>query len=535
MDLRKGTMNSPRGSLVLLLHAHLPWVKHPELSFFHEEQWLYEATAETYLPLIHMLRGLERDRVPARITIDVSPCLAAMLCDDLLRARTMTYLERLLELSGKEVKRTKKSDTDFIEIAAFYADRLQRLIDLYEEIDRDVPRELARLEDAGLIELATCGATHPILPMLMDWPALLRGQVRTAVREHERVFGRRPRGIWLPECAYAPGVDRFLAEAGLSWFIVDSHGIETAHPTPRHGAHAPVLTEYGVAAFGRDVQTVRHVWSSETGYPGDTIYREFYRDVGWDLPHDYIAPYIDPDGSRLFTGLKYYRITDRESEHREPYVPDDARQRATDHAGHFLDHRVDQAYRLYAKQQSPVITCPFDAELFGHWWFEGPWFLDMVARKFAYDQDALALRTPTDVLALQQELDVVSLEPSTWGAGGFFRVWTEPAAEWCLPHHVGVCERAARMLRRRPETLTGQQERLTKQAVREAMLAQGSDWAFLMSTGTAVEYAKRRLIEHAQRFSRLDGMIESGQVDLEFLELCEERDGLFEIRLDDFV
>lgn len=525
-----------RSGLVLLLHAHLPWVRHPELPFFLEEHWLYEAIAETYLPLIEVFRGLARDGVRARLTLDVSPTLAAMLADPMLQQRGVEYFERLLSLLEKETARTR-GDAGIGPVVDFYRDRLGRLHHLYrDQLHCDVLGELARLEDAGVLELATCAGTHPLLPTIMDWPGVVRGHIRTAVSEHRRLFGREPRGIWLPECAYAPPVDRYLAEAGLKWFIVDAHALEHARPHPRMGVHAPVYTEYGVAVFARDLEPARQVWSSEAGYPGDGLYREFYRDVGWDLPLDYVKDYIDPDGTRMFTGLKYYRITDRKGGQREPYHPGWAHQRVHDHAGHFFDERVRDAKGLSAAYGQPVvITCPYDSELFGHWWFEGPWFLDSLLRKLAYDQSVIETMSPTDVLERWPAQDVVAMEPSTWGAGGFFDVWIGPSNDWCMPHVIGVTETFARRLRRTGSESSPVTARVLRQAAREMMLAQGSDWAFLMSTGTAVEYARRRFIEHVGRFNRLEAMLDRGEVDEDFVQLCEERDGLFpHLDLDDF-
>lgn len=524
-----------RSALVIVLHAHLPWVRHPELPFFMEEHWLFEAVAETYLPIIEGLRAIDRDGVPATLTIDVSPTLASMLVDPLLQDRTEEYFTRLLELLEKEKERTR-GDHGLEPVVHFYDERLRRLLALYREIGRNVCTEFARLEDRGVVELATCAGTHPLLPMLMDRPELVRGHVRTAVREHARIFGRRPRGIWLPECAYAPGVERYLAEADLRWFIVDAHGVENARPRPRFGVHRPVYTEYGVAAFARDIEPARQVWSAEAGYPGDPYYREFYRDVGWDLPYDYVRPYIDPDGARMFTGLKYFRITGRGAENREPYQPGAAWKVADEHAGHFFDSRVADAHRLRARYGQPVvITSPYDAELYGHWWFEGPWFLELLMRKVAHDTDMLDMKSPSQVLRAQPENQVVQIEACTWGAGGYFDVWLGAANDWCMPHLIGVAERAVVLLRDH-RGRSEASDRVLRQALREAMLAQSSDWTFLMSTGTATDYATRRFIEHVQRFNRLAHMVESGDHDMEFVRLCEERDGLFpDLRLEDFV
>jgi len=524
-----------RSSLVLVLHAHLPWVRHPELPFFLEEHWLFEAVAETYLPLLEVFRGIEADAVRSRVAIDISPTLASMLADEMLQDRTERYLGKLLDLLNKEEERTK-GDRQLSAVVAFYRERLSRLEAFYvDDLQRDLLGEFARLEGAGVLEVATCAGTHPLLPTLMDRPELVRGQIRTAVREHERFFGRAPRGIWLPECAYAEPLDRYLAEAGLRWFVVDSHGLEHARPRPPRGVYAPAYTDYGVAAFARDMHSSRQVWSAESGYPANVHYREFYRDVGWELPEEYIAPYVDPDGTRMFTGLKYYRITDRSSDHREIYQPQRAKKQAFDDAAHFLASRAEQARELEAAfDDSAVIICPYDAELFGHWWFEGPWFIDHVLRLAASEDLRIDVITPSDVLARRPEQVVVALEPSSWGAGGYFDVWLGPETDWFLPHIVGVGESLVKMLREHAGK-SERVDRLLEQAAREVMLAQSSDWPFLISTGTAVEYARRRFIEHIQRFNRLEKMLREDALDESFIALCEERDGLFpEIDLTDF-
>lgn len=529
-------MRPRRGALVLMLHAHLPWVRHPEHPFFLEEHWLFEAVVETYLPLLESCRAMVRDGVPFRLTVDVSPTLAAMLADPLLRKRTTAYIDRLLDFLPREAERAAGNPA-LAKVVAFYRERLTRLRRLYvKTLDRDILAELSRLARDGVLELAACPATHPLLPLLMDRPALLRGQIRTAVREHERVFGVAPRGVWLPECAYAPPLERYLAEADLRWFVVDAHAFDAARPRPAAGVHAPLSTEYGVAAFARDIDSARQVWSAQFGYPGDPLYREFYRDAGWDLPADYVAPIIDPSGERMFTGLKYHRVTDRAGSRREIYDPEAARARADLHAGHFFDARVAAARALAARLgRPPVVVCPYDAELFGHWWFEGPWFLEQVVRKMAYDQDELELATPSDVLGRVPERSVASLEASSWGAGGYFEMWLTHANEGRLPALAAVEDRFLALLAEY-EGRAPFVDRVLKQMAREVMLAEASDWAFLAAAGTASSYAQSRFRGHVDRFAALDRMLSEGALDEALVAECERRDPLFpSLDLADFV
>ena len=234
------------------------------------------------------------------------------------------------------------------------------------------------MQDAGKLEIITCGATHGFFPLMEVTRASIRAQVKVAVGHYERALGRKPLGIWLPECGYHPGYDEILKEVGIRYFFTDSHGVLHGTPRPKYGVFAPVYCKSGVACFGRDMESSKQVWSSIEGYPGDYVYREFYRDIGFDLDFDYIKDYIHPDGVRIHTGIKYYRITG--SEEKQPYNPYMARERAADHAGNFMFNRERQVEYLYDfMNKKPMIVSPYDAELYGHWWYEGPLWLNSLS------------------------------------------------------------------------------------------------------------------------------------------------------------
>lgn len=188
-------------------------------------------------------------------------------------------------------------------------------------------------------------------------PEAIRAQIAVGVAEYERHFGRRPRGMWLPECGYAPEIDGFLKEYGVRYFFTDTHGVLFASHRPRYGVFAPIYCRTGVAAFGRDVESSRQVWSAQENYPGDFDYREYYRDIGFDLDYEYIKPYIHPDGIRIHTGIKYYRITGK-TQHKEPYVPAWAHARADIHAGNFMFNREHQIAYLRRFMDRPRSSSP---------------------------------------------------------------------------------------------------------------------------------------------------------------------------------
>ena len=525
-------MTAPLGTLSVVLHHHLPYIRHPEHEFFLEERWLFEAINETYLPLIAAWRGLEIDGVDFRFTMSLTPPLANMLEDPLLMRRFRRHMDGLQELAEKEVRRTQ-GDPDFQRLARFYEERVGRQADLFSRVlGGDLLGEYRRLQDAGKLEIVTCTATHGFLPLMNQDRAAMRAQIAVAAQDYRRMFGRTPPGIWLAECGYFPGCDTLLADEGIRYFFVDTHAVLNASSSPVFGVFAPIACPTtGVAVFARDPESSRQVWSSKEGYPGDLNYREYYRDIGWDLPHDYVAPYIHPDGIRLNTGLKYHRITG-DTDQKQPYNPDVARARADDHAGNFLFNRQAQC-RFLAQHMDrpPNVVSPYDAELFGHWWFEGPWFLDSLARHVARTQgdpdNEIRLTTPLAVLDANPVIQEAQPDFSSWGDGGHASYWCNETNDWIYRYLHHAAERMHVLARSNPnpEPLV---ERALNQAGRELLLAQGSDWAFIMKTGTVVEYAVRRTRDHLHTFSRLDEMI-SGRaaLDVAFLEAREAQWRIF--------
>ena len=390
-----------QANLLLILHCHLPYVRHPEHDDFLEEDWFFEAVAETYVPLLLALERLEEDAVPFPLALSVSPTLCEMLANPLLQRRLARYLDRHVDLAEAEVRRTRA--TPFADAARMYARHYRTVRDACAtRYGGDILQAFARLHRAGRLELIASAATHALLPLLAS-PQARRAQVEVGLQCFRRHFGVRPRGFWLPECAFDPAVPRLLAEFGLGCFFLDTHGILLADPAPPAGVFAPLATPDGPLAFGRDVETGRQVWSAQEGYPGDPVYREFHRDLGYDADPERLAPCLPADGARRPVGLKYHRVTGAcPLGDKRPYEPAAAVARARQHAAHFVARRTEQARRIAralgpALGRAPVIVAPYDAELFGHWWFEGVHFLETVAR-LAASQSVWRFATPGELL-----------------------------------------------------------------------------------------------------------------------------------------
>jgi 1,4-alpha-glucan branching enzyme len=525
----------PAGSLNLVLHAHLPFIRHPEHDDFLEEDWLFEAISETYIPLMDMLGRLAADRVPVRLTLTVSPPLAEMLADPLLQTRYLRHVNRLVELAGREVSRCAGNALQ-ARTARMYLDHFIRARDLFDRrFGRNLLAALGGLQEQGVLEIITGCATHAFLPLVLLRGAR-RAQVRAAVRNHQRHFGRTPRGFWFAECGYAPGDDELLAEAGLDYFFIDTHGALFGQPRPWFGAFAPVRCPSGVSAVPRDPAASAEVWSSREGYPGDFDYREFYRDLGFDAEFDYIRPFLHRDGIRRNVGIKYHRITGPvDLGDKALYDPAAGLAKAAAHAADYLQKRIGQVLHLREiLGREPLVTVPFDAELFGHWWFEGPMFLEYFIRKAAFDQDTVALATTADYLDRHPVRQCQQPSLSSWGADGYGMVWLNGKNEWIYRHLHLAEERMVELARRCPDA-AGLHRRYLNQAARELLLAQSSDWPFIMTTGTMVPYAVRRFKEHIARFSQLHDDLVSGSLDESRLRLLEERDPIFpEIDYRDF-
>lgn len=515
-----------KGLISIVLHAHLPFVRHPEYEYFLEENWLFEAITETYIPLIHVFEGLERDHVPFRITMSLTPTLISMLQDPLLQERYIAHVDKMLELANKEIERTRFTP-EFHDLALHYFWQLTQSKDTFcNRYHRDIVQAFRGFQDRGHLEIITCGATHGFFPLINRTTASIRGQIQTAVRHYEQALGRSPLGIWLPECGYYPGVDRLLKDVGIRYFITDTHGILHASPRPKFGVFAPIYCPSGVAAFGRDMESSKQVWSAAEGYPGDYEYREFYRDIGFDLDYDYIRPYITPDGIRVNTGFKYYKITGPGDDKR-PYLRYRALEKAADHAGNFMFNREKQCEHLFSfLGRKPMILAPYDAELYGHWWYEGPEFLNFFIRKMAFDQSSIRLACPSDYLREYPVNQVSTPSMSSWGWKGYAETWLSGTNHWIYKHLHKASLRMTELVNRF-QGQNGLCERALKQASREIFLAQSSDWAFIMHTGTMVPYAVRRTKEHILNFTRIYEQLSRHEIDVQWLNELEGKNNIF--------
>lgn len=517
------------GYLTFTLHAHLPYVVNHG-TWPHGMEWLHEAAAETYLPLLRMLRRLERDGIGLHCTLNLSPILMEQLTHPVFVAEFPNYVARKIVAAREdEAFFTQSGETHYAETARFWQRFFTQALEDFQAHGGNIVSGFKRFHQAGLIEIVTCSATHGYMPLL-GTDESVRAQVRMAVATHVRHLGEAPKGIWSPECGYRPagrwsypvgnadgspaapafdriGVEQALSESRLDYFFVDTHLVEESDRTPSpyelrdgetrsdapqgdprrlyrpHHVDGPYDKRFATAVFPRDPRTGMQVWSGERGYPGDGRYLDFHK-------------------KRWPGGHRYWRVTGQKvgMEHKEPYSPQEAEGRAKEHAAHFV-HLVYEVLKGGFGEAVPQILCaPFDAELFGHWWFEGPVWLEQVARTLHDYPVGLALISCSKYLERFPAADFISMPEGSWGAGGKDQVWMNPETSWTYTHLYPAelyLREVATEGQWRSSELGG---RIVRQMCRELLLLESSDWQFLITTGAARDYAELRFVTHNDQF-----------------------------------
>ena len=480
--------------------------------------------------IYHYLQSYQKlvdEGVNFRITMSITPTLLSMFDNKLLQQKYIHYLEKLIELSGKEIERTKDNER-VNRLSHYYYDRYSNDLHLFRDVWKcNIIEQFKHFQDIGVLEIITCGATHGYFPILYVNEESIRAQIAVGVQTYERFFGRKPRGIWLPECGYVPEADKYLKEFGIEYAIVESHGVLYADPTPIYGTYAPIVSPGGLVCFGRDMTSSQQVWSSIDGYPGDYNYREFYRDIGYEADYDYIKPYIAHNGVRVHTGIKYHRITGK-TEQKDYYDVQWAHDSAERQAGHFMNSRTEQIANVADyMDKPPIILCPYDAELYGHWWYEGPYWLYILFKKIYYDECNFELITPSEYIDKYPETQVCSPCRSSWGANGYSGVWLNPTNDYVHRHLHKAADRMIDLATSNPNMEDGIIKDALNQAARELLLAQTSCWLFIITNGTMVDYAKKRIKNHIGRFTKLYYEIKANKVDEVFLNDIQTKDCIF--------
>jgi 1,4-alpha-glucan branching enzyme len=561
-----------KGYLSIVLHSHLPYVlSHGRWP--HGTDWLCEAAAETYLPILRMINELVAEGYEPKLTIGMSPVLCEQLIDESFKEEFITYIKQKITAADADRQEfTRYDQPDMLANAQLWQGFYGLALDHFRNINQDIIAEFRKLQDSGYLEIITCGATHGYFPLLSRDESL-QVQTKAAVKNYEKMFGRKPKGMWLPECAYRPryawippvpidgdqtpylrkGADEFLSENGIDYFIVDSAllkggkstGVyidrfealkllwgqfekgyepraEELDKTPREVYLVSSAAEgkKPTAIFTRDSETGLLVWSGEHGYPGDGNYLDFHK-------------------KRFPGGHRYWAVTSVKADLADKvvYHHEMALERIAENSAHFAG-KVEDALLAHNADNGHdgILVAPYDAELFGHWWFEGPLFLKEVLKQVSRSEN-IDLTFLSEDLKRRKPDRVISIPEGSWGQGNHHYIWLNEQNEWTWKH-IYECEsvmcRLARYWLDNPDKQDHDLEILIKQLARELMLLSASDWQFLISTWAARDYAELRLAEHYSDFKKLAEIIEkkinSEEItgaDWLIVDDCCQRDRLF--------
>lgn len=554
-----------------MLHSHIPWVLNHG-RWPHGADWLNEATAECYLPLLEQLFLLKAKKYQPRLTIGITPILQEQLQSRHFVAEFEYYLKHKIKAARSDVREfSRKGEKEFVPVAQMWLAYYRRMRTLFRRrMKHNLISAFRELQDQGAVEIITSAATHGYLPLL-KYDRSVNAQVELGVHVYQKNFGEKPRGIWLPECAYRPpyawkapvgpdrvsrnrkGIDEILSKNGLKYFVIDAHllrggkaiGVYLArfkalknlwkqykktiirtkkdyHKSP-HEIHlvASNPSVEPVAFLTRDPKTALQVWSGDVGYPGDAWYLDFHK-------------------KRFPSGLRYWRVTDPKIDLalKRPYEPTHIEEKTKEHARHFVSLIRETARQYYKRHKKCAYICtPFDTELFGHWWFEGPRWLAYVIAYVEKTPD-IELATGSKMIDAAEPERIITLPEGSWGEGGFHYIWLNKWTEWTWQRVYEAEDTFYTLYDQYKNSRSNTKIAALQQLGRELLLLQSSDWQFLISTWSARDYAEHRLSRHFANFKRLADILKKKRIgwkDRLFLADLEEQDSCFrDIRLSFF-
>lgn len=541
-----------KGAFTFVLHGHIPYCRNAG-RWPHGEEWLHEAASECYLPFLEAFHALRESNSPFKLTFSLTPVLVEQLADPLVLEHLNDFIKDKIQRAEQDINRFEKAgEGHLLYLAQFYRDRYARILIAFQEtFSGQIIPAFKKLQDSGYLEICTSAATHAYLPLL-ERDSSIYGQLKTGVQTYKRHFGRAPRSIWLPECGYRPafyvtgdkgpyikpGLESFLAEVGITCFFAETHTVEGGTPVGK--AQGEVIGPYGnvsrryvvpqpqyiqptdrttylpywvqtpqVAIYGRNNRTSMQVWSADWGYPGDFNYREFHKKDG-------------------ISGLWYWKVTGARMDlaHKQYYDPYWAEKKAQEHADHF-SHLVEYLVEEYHRKSGKfgIIVASYDAELFGHWWFEGVDWLKKVLENLS-SSPSVELVTASDFMDKHPPEDVLALPEGSWGQAGGHFTWDNVDTKWMWPL-IRNCEMEMESLVESHPRAEGVKKQMLNQAARELVLLQSSDWPFLVTTGQAKEYAVTRFQEHLARFQQLREKLQAGIEDALLVAELYEKDKVF--------
>ena len=505
----------------LLLHGHTPFVRHPEYPSVSQESWFFQSISETYIPLLEVFDRLDRDHVPFRMGLSLSPALCHMLTDDLLIRRYLEYTDRQIEFGACELEQCA-DNPELFALAKHYYDRiLDKRVFFTERYEKNILNGFDYYQRKGRLEILATAATQAFLPFYTAYPEAVQAQFEVAISTYRNNFGKYPQGFWLPEMGWKPDLDSWLRSYNFCYTMVDTHGLVFAKPSPEKGCFYPARTPQGIFVFGRDFYAAEDMAEMVR----DPVYRNNSRDQGFELSLDRVKPFLASQGSRTGTGYKYWASGDDDT---VLYNPGNAAEKAKIQARAFIEARISRLKTASElMDECPLSLCAFEADKFGSSWYEGPLFLEALFRE-GVKNGGVQFMTPAEYLCKLDSRAFQTLIPefSSWGINGYAETWLDASNDWMYSHAMRALERMVEIAERFPDN-TGLNERALNQAAREILLVLASDWPKMLYKQECADYARKSIEGSLRNFTTIYESLGSNYISTEWLTQIEKRHNIF--------
>ena len=501
----------------------MPFIRHPEQSSSRQEYWIFESISETYIPLLEVLDRLDKDHIPHRLGLSISPTLCHMLNDEHLIKRYLEYTDKQIEFGERELERNA-GNKELYALAKFHYERVLAKKALFvERFDNNILKGFDYFQKKGRLEFLATAATHAFLPFYTAYPEAIQSQFEVAISTYRSNFGKCPEGFWLPEFGWKEELDPWLRAYNFGYTIVDAHALCFARPYAEKGSFYPVRTPSGIFVFGRDFYAAEDVAHMSR----EPLYRYYRRDQGFELAADDVKQFLGPKGNRIGTGYKYWAIGE-DGSGTGLYNADKAIEKAKEHARAFLGSRLSRLKRVSETMEDPAISlCAFEADSFGRFWSEGPAFIETLFREGAKNSEFQFLMPAEYLCKLKPgTFQTVKPEFSSWGSNGYAETWLDSSNDWMYSHTMRALERMVEISDRFPDS-SGLKERALNQAAREVLLVLSSDWPKMLYKQESANYAYSRIENSLRNFTTIYEALGSNYISTEWLTNLERRHNVF--------
>lgn len=509
-------------NLVLVICGHQGYIRHidEDRDYGPENDILFSAISQTYLPLVNLLNKLKDDGISFKISLVLSPILCSLLSDAIIQEQYIQWLDRRIAFGEKEVLRLKGDSLLLKNAEACLEKAKQDKIDFEECYNRNLLREFSRLAKSGNVELLATAGSYAFLPHYSDMTEVLNAQIETGIYSHKYFFGSAPEGFWLPYMGYSDGIEKNLRSYGINYTILDSHGILFSKETPDFGIFKPVRSNNSLVLFARDEETPSDIENPEFGYMNNPVYKAQNRDVCFELSSSEIMDFIPENKARANSLYRYWA---REKENSVVYDKSIALEQAKKDAISFLtakNNKLNEAAKLVDGDVS--LVCTLDASVLGQDWAEGIYWLENVIR----ENKESSFVSCSSLIVNQFKLPKITPYVSANSGTGYGEDLLDSSNSWMIRYTRKMGERMVDLAERFPSD-TGLKARLLNLGAKELMLAQSAEWPKMIHDGNFPEYVEDYFKSCVLAFTAVFDSLGSNTVSTEWLTSLEKKHCLF--------